>query len=40
VAPPEVQTTDIYKGVMPFIMLQILVLASILVFPEFYGFGM
>ncbi|BEU05167.1 C4-dicarboxylate ABC transporter [Agarivorans sp. OAG1] len=40
VAPPEVQTTDIYKGVMPFIILQILVLASILVFPDFYGFGM
>ena len=40
VAPPEVRTTDIYKGVMPFIILQILVLASILVFPDFYGFGM
>ncbi|GAD03335.1 TRAP transporter large permease [Agarivorans albus] len=40
VAPPEVQTTDIYKGVMPFIILQILVLASILMFPDFYGFGM
>ncbi|WP_220719916.1 TRAP transporter large permease [Agarivorans litoreus] len=40
VAPPEVRTTDIYKGVVPFIILQILVLASILVFPDFYGFGM
>ncbi|MGY5451501.1 TRAP transporter large permease [Agarivorans sp. MS3-6] len=40
VAPPEVKTTDIYKGVVPFIILQIMVLASILVFPEFYGFGM
>jgi len=38
VAPPEVRTTDIYKGVMPFIILQILVLASIVLFPEFYGF--
>ena len=38
VAPPEVKTTDIYKGVIPFIILQILVLASIVIFPEFYGF--
>ena len=39
VAPPEVKTTDIYKGVIPFITLQILVLASIVLFPGFYGFG-
>jgi len=39
VAPPEVRTTDIYRGVIPFIVLQILVLASIVIFPEFYGFG-
>jgi len=38
VAPPEVKTTDIYKGVVPFIILQILVLASIVIFPNFYGF--
>jgi tripartite ATP-independent transporter DctM subunit len=38
VAPPSVKTTDIYKGVVPFIILQILVLASIVVFPGFYGF--
>jgi len=38
VAPPEVKTTDIYKGVIPFIILQVLVLASIVIFPEFYGF--
>ncbi|WP_427977776.1 TRAP transporter large permease [Agarivorans sp.] len=38
VAPPQVQTMDIYKGVIPFISLQILVLISILIFPEFYGF--
>jgi len=38
VAPPEIKTTDIYKGVIPFIILQILVLASIVIFPEFYGF--
>ena len=38
VAPPEVKTTDIYKGVVPFIILQILVLASIVIFPKLYGF--
>jgi len=38
VSPPGVKTTDIYQGVMPFIILQILVLASIVVFPEIYGF--
>ncbi len=38
VAPPEVKTTDIYRGVIPFIILQVLVLASIVIFPELYGF--
>ncbi|MFH0785808.1 MAG: TRAP transporter large permease subunit [Pseudomonadota bacterium] len=37
VCPPEVRTTDIYKGVMPFILLQIIVLVSVAVYPEFYG---
>ncbi|MBD0785506.1 TRAP transporter large permease subunit [Vibrio sp. Y2-5] len=37
VAPKSVTTMDIYRGVMPFIAIQILVLASLLVFPEFYG---
>lgn len=39
VAPPEVRTVDIYKGVIPFIVLQMLVLASIVLFPAFYGFN-
>jgi len=39
VAPPEVKTTDIYRGVVPFIILQVLVLASIVLFPGFYGFA-
>jgi tripartite ATP-independent transporter DctM subunit len=38
VSPPEVKTTDIYKGVVPFILIQILVLASIVLFPHLYGF--
>jgi tripartite ATP-independent transporter DctM subunit len=38
VAPPEVRTTDIYKGVVPFICLQVIVLAVLVIFPEFFGF--
>ena len=37
VAPPEVSTLDIYKGVTPFIIMQVAVLSSILAFPAFYG---
>lgn len=37
VCPPEVQTTDIYKGVVPFIIIQMLVLISLVIFPGFYG---
>ena len=33
VAPPEVKTTDIYKGVLPFILIQILVLVLAILFP-------
>ncbi len=36
VAPPKVRTIDIYKGVTPFIAIQVLVLGSILLFPAFY----
>lgn len=38
VCPPEVKTTDMYKGVIPFILLQVIVLLSVVIFPEFYGF--
>jgi len=37
VCPPEVSTIDIYKGVIPFICIQMAVLASIVVFPRLYG---
>jgi len=37
VCPPEIRTVDIYKGVLPFIIIQMLVLASIVIFPHFYG---
>ena len=39
VCPPEVRTVDLYNGVVPFILIQILVLISIVIFPGFYGFG-
>ncbi|WP_163337322.1 TRAP transporter large permease subunit [Desulfopila sp. IMCC35008] len=38
VCPPEVRTVDLYRGVVPFIVIQVAVLISIVVFPEFYGF--
>ncbi len=37
VSPPEVKTTDIYKGVVPFIAIQIFVLAILIIYPEFFG---
>ncbi len=37
VAPNEVQTAHIYRGVIPFIAIQLAVLMSILLFPEWYG---
>ena len=38
VAPPEVKTEDIYRGVIPFIILQLLVLAAIIAFPSLVTF--
>jgi tripartite ATP-independent transporter DctM subunit len=38
VCPPEIRTTDIYKGVMPFIFIQLAVLISIVLLPGLYGF--
>ena len=37
VAPKEVQTAHIYRGVVPFIAIQLAVLMSMLFFPEWYG---
>ena len=34
----NIKTVEIYKGVVPFILIQIVVLASIVLFPSFYGF--
>lgn len=37
VAPKEVQTAHIYRGVVPFIIIQLAVLMTMLFFPEWYG---
>jgi tripartite ATP-independent transporter DctM subunit len=34
VCPPEIKLTDIYKGVVPFIILQLIGLATIIMFPQ------
>ena len=33
VAPPEISTRDIYRGVLPFILLQLVALALVFIFP-------
>jgi tripartite ATP-independent transporter DctM subunit len=38
VAPPEVTTSDIYRGAVPFILLQLLVLILIIIFPGIVSF--
>ena len=38
IAPPEVTTGDIYKGAIPFILLQILILMLIIIFPGLVNF--
>jgi tripartite ATP-independent transporter DctM subunit len=37
VAPSEVRTVDIYRGVLPFILIQVAVVVSILIYPELFG---
>jgi len=34
----NIKTTDIYKGVIPFILIQIVVLITLVIFPQIYGF--
>lgn len=36
-APADVRTIDIYRGVVPFILMQVSIVVSILVFPDLYG---
>lgn len=37
VAPPGIRTVDIYRGVLPFIAIQILVVLVLLIKPEWFG---
>lgn len=37
VAPPEVKTMHIYRGVIPFIIIQGLILALLTIYPEIFG---
>jgi tripartite ATP-independent transporter DctM subunit len=37
VAPSEVKTTQIYRGVIPFIIIQVSILFILAVFPELFG---
>jgi TRAP-type mannitol/chloroaromatic compound transport system permease large subunit len=39
VTPPEVSTTQIYRGALPFIGIQLLGLLLILLFPELVTWG-
>ncbi len=34
VAPPEVRTTHIYRGIIPFIIIQILALTAVIIWPD------
>ena len=38
VAPPELKTTTIYKGVIPFIIIQAIIVFCLVVFPTWFGF--
>ncbi|WP_235299017.1 TRAP transporter large permease [Portibacter marinus] len=37
VAPPEVKTIDIYRGVIPFLILQVILLMAVLIWPGLLG---
>tara|TARA_R110002096_G_scaffold16106_13_gene55040 strand:+ start:9446 stop:10789 length:1344 start_codon:yes stop_codon:yes gene_type:complete len=34
VCPPEIKTTDIYRGVIPFIIIQVIALTLVIIFPQ------
>jgi TRAP-type mannitol/chloroaromatic compound transport system permease large subunit len=37
VAPPEIKTTDIYWGAVPFLVIQLIVVGLVIGFPELVG---
>ncbi len=34
VTPPEIKTTQLYRGIVPFIIIQVLMIAAVVAFPE------
>jgi tripartite ATP-independent transporter DctM subunit len=38
VAPPEVKTMHLYRGVIPFVVIQVLILVLVIIFPELVTF--
>jgi len=34
VSPPEISLTSMYKGVIPFVLIQVLALGIVVIFPE------
>ena len=40
VAPPEVRTSDLYWGAVPFVFLQVLMVALIIAFPQLVSWGL
>lgn len=38
VAPPEVTTGQLYRGIIPFVIIQLLVLALLIIFPQIVSF--
>ncbi len=38
VSPPEVKTLDIYKGIVPFVLIQLVFLILLIVFPDIVSF--
>ncbi|MEL7159347.1 MAG: TRAP transporter large permease subunit [Bacteroidota bacterium] len=39
VAPPEVKTVHLYKGIVPFLIIQVVLLVVVLFFPHWLGIG-
>lgn len=39
VAPPEVKTVHLYRGIVPFLVIQVVLLVVVLFFPEYLGVG-
>lgn len=37
VAPPEVKTSHLYRGIVPFLVIQVILLAVVVFFPEWLG---